>query len=61
MAESRGLGKIPLKGITGFLFVVAICVLILIEVPAARWFLAGSAVLGGVVGVALYLWNSRAQ
>jgi hypothetical protein len=61
MAESRGLGKIPLKGVTGLLFVVAICVLILIEVPPARWFLAGSVVLGGVVGLALYLWNSRAQ
>jgi hypothetical protein len=61
MAESGGIGKIPLKGATGLLFVVAICVLILIEVPAARWFLLGSIVLGGLVGAGLYLWNNRAD
>jgi hypothetical protein len=59
MAQTRGLGKIPLKGATGLLFVLAMCVLILIEIPASRWFLAGSVVLGGVIGLALYFWNSR--
>jgi hypothetical protein len=61
MAQPRGLGKIPLKGATGLLFVAAICVLILIEVPAARWFLIGSVLLGAIVGGALYVWNSRVR
>jgi hypothetical protein len=61
MAEPRGIGKIPLKGAGGILFVVVICILILIEIPAARWFLLGSVVVGGVVGAGLYLWNSRVR
>ena len=61
MAASGGISKIPLKGATGLLFVVAICAVILIEIPAARWFLLGSLILGGVMGGALYFWNNRAR
>ena len=61
MAELGGLRKIPLKGATGLLFVIAICTVILIEIPAARWFLLGSLILGGLMGGALYLWNNRVR
>jgi len=50
---------IPIRGMTGLIIVVAMLGFFLVEVPATRWFLLGSAALGGAIGGALYWWNNR--
>jgi|GEM_PF-898627 len=47
--------KIPVKGPAGLLFTIGVLVLFLIGLPAARWFLALSLLLGVVIGVILRL------
>ncbi len=51
--------RIPVKGLTGLIFVVAIMVILLVAVPATRWFLLLSVPAGALVGVILYLLRSR--
>jgi len=51
--------RIPVKGLTGLVFVVAFLVILLAAVPATRWFLLLSAPAGALVGVILYLLRSR--
>ncbi len=51
--------RIPVKGLTGLIFVVAIMVILLVAVPATRWFLLLSLWAGALVGVILYLLRSR--
>ena len=51
--------RIRVKGVTGFIFVVAIMVILLVAVPATRWFLLLSVSAGALVGVILYLLRSR--
>ncbi len=51
--------RIPVKGLTGLIFVVAIMVSLLVAVPATRWFLLLSLSAGALVGVILYLLRSR--
>ncbi len=46
---------IPVKGPAGLLFTIGVLVLFLIGLPAARWFLALSLLLGVVIGVILRL------
>jgi len=46
---------IPVKGPAGLLFTIGVLVLFLLGLPAARWFLALSLVLGVVIGVILRL------
>ncbi len=48
-----------LKGIGGIVIGAAFMVVILIGVPAARWFLAISIPLGLIVAGVLYLWHKR--
>lgn len=50
---------VPIKGVTGLIVVIAMLAFFLIEVPATRWFLLGSVVLGGTIGGLLYWWNNR--
>jgi hypothetical protein len=47
--------KITVKGRMGLVFTVALVVIILMALPAARWFLAVSVVLGVLVAVILRL------
>jgi hypothetical protein len=47
--------RITVKGRMGLIFTVALVVIILIALPAARWFLAVSVVLGVVVALILRL------
>jgi hypothetical protein len=49
------MNKIPVKGRIGLMFTIALVVIILIALPAARWFLAVSVVLGVLVAVILRL------
>jgi L-asparagine transporter-like permease len=51
--------RIPLKGLTGLLFVVAVLGILLVAVPATRWFLLLSVLAGALVAVILYLLRSR--
>lgn len=51
--------KIPVVGVGGAIFTIGTMVILLIGIPAARWFLLGSAVLGGISGAGLYLWHKR--
>ena len=48
-----------IKGRTGLVFTVAVVVIILIALPAARWFLAASVALGLVVALILRLTRPR--
>lgn len=47
--------KIPVKGITGLVIVVALLLILLVAVPATRWFLLFSIPAGLIVGAILYL------
>jgi hypothetical protein len=51
--------RISMKGLTGLVFVIAFLVILLVAVPATRWFLLLSVPAGGLVGVILYLFRSR--
>ena len=46
---------IPVKGRMGLVLTVALVIVILIALPAARWFLAVSVVLGVLVALILRL------
>ncbi len=50
---------IPVKGPTGLVFVVVVMLILLVAVPATRWFLLISLSAGALVGVILYLLRSR--
>jgi hypothetical protein len=54
-----GIEKIPTKGILGALIGVGIVVIILVAVPAARWFLLLSLPAGLLVAAILYLSRRR--
>jgi hypothetical protein len=54
-----GIEKIPTKGILGALIGVGIMVIILVAVPAARWFLLLSLPAGLLVAAILYLSRRR--
>jgi hypothetical protein len=54
-----GIEKIPTKGVLGALVAVGILVIILVAVPAARWFLLISLPAGILVGVVLYFLHRR--
>ena len=49
------MARFPIKGRAGLAFTVALVVITLVALPAARWFLAISAVLGVIVAVILRL------
>jgi L-asparagine transporter-like permease len=51
--------RTPFKGVTGLVFVVAVLGILLVAVPATRWFLLLSLPAGALVGVILYLLRSR--
>jgi hypothetical protein len=53
--------RIPVKGVAGLIFAVAFMVLILVAVPAARWFFALALPAGVLVGGVLCLWHSRSR
>ena len=50
--------RMPLKGLTGLLLVVAVMGILLVAVPATRWFLLFSVLAGALVAVILYLLRS---
>lgn len=54
-----GIEKIPTKGVLGALVAVGIMVIIVVAVPAARWFLLITLPAGILVGVVLYLLHRR--
>ena len=43
----------------GLLVVVAMLTVVLWRVPEARWFLAGSVLLGVIIGLCLWLYHRR--
>jgi hypothetical protein len=47
------------KGLTGLIFVIAFLAILLVAVPATRWFLLFSIPAGALVGVILYLLRRR--
>jgi hypothetical protein len=51
--------KIPTKGVLGTVVAVGIVAIILVAVPAARWFLLFTLPAGVLVGACLCLWHSR--
>ena len=53
--------RIPVKGLTGLVIAVAILVILLVAVPATRWFLLVSVPAGALVAVVLYLLRSRSH
>jgi hypothetical protein len=46
--------KIPVSGWAGLLFAVGVMLLILLEVPLARWFLLATVPVGVITGIVLY-------
>lgn len=54
-----GIEKIPTKGVLGALVAVGIMAVILVAVPAARWFLLITLPTGVLVGVCLYFLHRR--
>ena len=50
---------INVKGRMGLIFTLALVVIILIALPAARWFLGVSVALGVMVAVILWLTRPR--
>ena len=46
-----------LRGAAGLIAVLAVVVILLLWLPAYRWFLLISAGIGVLVAVALYLWH----
>ena len=50
---------INVKGRMGLIFTAALVIIILVALPAARWFLAVSVVLGVIVAVILRLTRPR--
>lgn len=56
---SMGIEKIPTKGVLGALVAIGIMAIILVAVPAARWFLLITLPTGILVGVVLYLLHRR--
>jgi len=51
--------KIPTKGVLGAFIAVGIMTIILVAVPAARWFLLLSIPAGLLVGAILHLMSRR--
>ena len=51
--------RIPLKGLTGLLIVAALLVILLVAVPATRWFLLFTVPTGALVALILYLLQRR--
>jgi hypothetical protein len=47
--------RFPVKGLMGLVFAVAILVILLVAVPATRWFLLVSLPAGLLVAAILYL------
>ena len=47
--------KIPVKGPMGLVFTVGVLAMVLLSLPAARWFLALSLPTGVVIGIILRL------
>ncbi|MBZ5515086.1 MAG: hypothetical protein LAN62_09660 [Acidobacteriia bacterium] len=56
-----GIEKIPTKGIFGAIIGLGIMVIILVAIPAARWFLLLSIPAGVVVALILRLANRRRE
>jgi hypothetical protein len=56
-----GIEKIPTRGVLGGLVAVRIMVIIVVAVPAARWFLLITLPTGVLVGIALCLLHRRNQ
>jgi preprotein translocase subunit Sec61beta len=56
-----GIEKIQTKGVLGALVAVGIMVIIVVAVPAARWFLLITLPAGILVGVVLYLLHRQKQ
>jgi hypothetical protein len=58
-STDKRLAGIPLRGWAGLVFTVAFMVVILIALPAVRWFLVLSIPPGLLVGLILYLLERR--
>jgi len=56
-----GIEKIPTKGVLGGLVAVRIMVIIVVAVPAARWFLLITLPAGILVGVVLSFLHRQKQ
>jgi hypothetical protein len=52
--------RIPVGGgVAGLIFAVGCCLIFLIGIPALRWFLLGSVVVGSVLGGLLWRWHKK--
>jgi len=51
--------KIPVKGPMGLVFTVGVLILFLVGLPAARWFLALSVLVGVIIGIVLRLTSRQ--
>lgn len=49
--------RFSVRGSTGLIVAVGVVVLLLIALPAYRWFLVISAAIGLIVAAILYLWH----
>lgn len=52
--------RIPVGGgVAGLIFAVGSCLVFLVGIPALRWFLLGSVVVGAVVAGLLWNWHKN--
>ena len=57
-AEIR-IHRIPVAGAAGLLFAVGSCLVFLFGIPALRWFLLGSVIVGSALGGLLWFWHKK--
>jgi hypothetical protein len=60
MPENGTMRRLPLRGVGGLVFTLAIVLLAVIYVPVLRWFLAIAIPIGIIVAVVLHFWHKRA-
>lgn len=60
MPEHATMRRLPLKGVGGLVFTVAMVVLAVVYVPVFRWFVAAAVPVGIVIALALRFWHKYA-
>jgi hypothetical protein len=51
--------SLEMKNVAGLIAGIAMIIVLLVAVPATRWFLLFSVPLGAIVAVILYFWHKR--
>jgi len=57
--DSRGRSGFTLKGSAGLIVAIAVVAILLIALPAYRWFFLISVLIGLIIAGALALWHKR--